>query len=186
MNLWRLRGLMFAGAALAIAVAGLAACGDDNSASGGGASTVAPTAVASNSAGGGGSAAGSGTDEQYLKDLCTAARALADANKKESVAAKTFNELAGKMAGPYENYAKAFAAASPPPDLKQWHDASVAKINAAVAVLSKDKNSKALDGVAEAPYSEFPDPAKGRLAALAPTMKQCNNLTFAGIAGDLR
>ncbi len=171
---------MVAGAALAI-LAGLAACGDDDS--GGGGSTVAPTTVASS---GGGGSAGTGSDESYLKDLCTAARALADANKKESAAAKSFNELAGRMVGPYETYAKAFAAANPPSDLKQWHDTAVSKINAAVAVLSKDKNSKALDGVAEAPYSEFPASAKGRLAALAPKMKECNNLTFAGIAGDLK
>ena len=184
MNLRRMRGLIVGGGVL-IVVVGLAACGDDASVR---YSTVAPTQTAASAGAGGGSAGtvGTGTDQQYLKDLCVAGRAVADANKKESVAAKSFNELAGKMAGPYENYAKAFAAANPPPDLKQWHDAAVTKINSAVAVLSKDKNSKALDGVAEAPYSELPDPAKGRLAVLAPTMKECNNLTFAGIAGDLR
>ena len=132
------------------------------------------------------SSAGTGTDAEYLKALCAAARTLADANKKESASAKNFNELAAKMAGPYDNYARAFAAANPPADLKAWHDAAATKLNAAVAVLTRDKNSKALDGVAEAPYSEFPDPGKGRLAALAPTLSECNNLTFAGIAGDLR
>ena len=132
------------------------------------------------------SSAGTGTDTDYLKSLCVAARALADSNKKESASAKNFNELAGKMASPYQNYAKAFAAANPPADLKVWHDTAANKINAAVAVLSRDKNSKALDGVAEAPYSELPDPGKGRLAALAPTLSECNNLTFAGIAGNLR
>lgn len=181
MNPLNLRSLIIVCVTLPV-LAGLVACGGDGS---GGSSTVTATQGASNTGGGGGSA-GTGTDEQYLKDLCTAARALADANKTESVSAKSFAELAGKMAGPYENYAKAFAAANPPADLKQWHDTAVTKINAAVAVLSKDKNTKALDGVAEAPYSEFPKPAKGRLAVLAPKMPECNNLTFAGIAGDLR
>ena len=148
--------------------------------------TATPTAAQPASGGASVSSAGTGTDAEYLKSLCVAARVLADANKKESASAKNFNELAGKMAGPYENYAKAFASANPPADLKAWHDAAANKINAAVAVLSHDKNSKALDGVAEAPYSEFPDPAKGRLAGLAPTFSECNNLTFAGIAGNLR
>ncbi len=156
-------------------------CGGD---SGGGGSTLPPT----QSAEGAGSvnSAGTGSDDQYLKALCVAARALADANKKESQSAKSFDELAKKLTGPYQEYARGFAAANPPSDLKERHDAAAAKINAAVAVLARDGNSKALDGVAQAPFFEFPEPARGRLADLAPKMTECNNLTFAGIAGDLR
>lgn len=127
-----------------------------------------------------------GSDEQYVKDLCSAAGRFADDLDKAfsgptpSSVADAFSLFLNSLGKPYEAFAVSFEKAAPPADLKEWHAKTAKDLAAAVkAVKEKKFESETLIG---SPIPAIPDGPRQRLQKIAGAASECEkaNLFEAG------
>jgi len=121
-----------------------------------------------------GSGGGTGSDEDFVADICKAGAKFAKAmdNLEKDLKNETdFTKIAEKAAGPFEDFAKDFAKANPPADLKEWHQDASDGLTAAVKGL-KDGDFAALGG------ELIPTPPEGaaeRISKAAEGNKDCED-----------
>jgi hypothetical protein len=147
---------------LAVFAAALSvACGDDSSSSSGGSSGSVKT----------------GSDDQYVGDMCKAFAAYATAMDKatkdlgsgSSVA--DVSKIMEQMAKPTEQLANDFAKMKPPADLKDWHTGATKSLKDAVSQLKDSKDLSGANAMSDIP--DMPKAADDRLAKLAADNKDC-------------
>ena len=121
----------------------------------------------------GGSSGGTGSDETYVAQICAASlkfnNALEAATKNMKPEDLSSADAVAKiLAGPFDDYLKALAKATPPKDVKPYHDGVIKAFKDAQEKLKKDPN--ALSGL------NPPDPpqaTKDRLDKVAAKNKDC-------------
>jgi hypothetical protein len=139
-----------------------AACGDDS---------------------GGSTSGGTGSDETYVAQVCAASlkfsKALDAAMAKLSPSDLAGDALTKALTGPLDDYVKDLAKATPPKDVKPYHDEIVKTFKNAIDQIKKDPAS------AETAFdtSNLPEPpqaVKDRLDKLAKANKDCiaSDFTF--------
>ncbi len=123
---------------------------------------------------GGGS--GGGSDSSYVASICTAQKKLQDtltAAMADPSLLTNPNALTDKLAPAFDRFAKDFAKANPPSDVKEWH-ASTSKQFADMA--ASLKSGKDVSQLFSGDGANFPDPPKAagdRLSKIAATNKDC-------------
>lgn len=172
MKMAKLRFWIVLAAVLAVAAVGLAACGGDDD---GGSKT----------SGGGGiaSSGGTGSDENYVADLCKASKDLQAAiTKMTADPSKLTDQDAAMKAfiGPFEDFSKSLAKAKPPKDLKDYHEQMVKTLNDTVAKMKKG-DATALQSLSGTDLPDPPASVKDRLDKLAAKNKDC---TDSGLFGS--
>lgn len=170
---------MWAGMAVFLGALLLAACGgggDDDTSSSSGTST-------GGSGGGGDSSVkvnnSTGSDEKFVADVCKAYKTFADdLSKAQANAANVKNEAdAAKLfSDPLEKLVAAFAKASPPKDLKEWHAAAAKQMSDTVASLKKGGDLSAFGDVAA--LADPPQDAIDRLTKIADKNQDCKDSSF--------
>jgi hypothetical protein len=116
-----------------------------------------------------------GSDDQYVKDFCTAQRdfksSLDEAVKE--VAAGGGSVDAGKIAEPYSQLAKDFEDMKPPADIKDWHNGASKQLRDAASRIKKEKS---LQSIGQDPLTGMPAEARERLRKVAQNEQACNGL----------
>ncbi len=153
--------------ALALPVAAvvlLGACGDDDD--------------SGDSRSVGNSGGGTGSDEKYVADICSAFKKMSDSLTKVTSDPSKFSDpkqVITQFSKPFEQLAKDFANANPPKDLKEWHKEASKTLNQGSAAIKKG-DFEALQSL-----GELPDPPKGadeRLSKIADKNKDCQDGNF--------
>ncbi len=122
--------------------------------------------------GGGGGGGGTGSDEQFVADVCKAGAKFQDDLTKLITKLTTIDseeEAAKEIAKPFEDFAASFKKAKPPADLKEWHTEAGKSLDQAVAALKKGDTST-FDGD---PFPEPPSGAADRLNKIAEKNADC-------------
>lgn len=189
----------FAAAVLAAGMLFAAACGgDDNSNKSGpfgnnsnSNSKSETTAPASNStaksnptqgSSGGGSVA-TGSDEQYVKDVCNAGTKLmktlqkVEASPTPSDPVKGAQQVFAALADPLDQFAKDLAKAKPPKDLADWHAETVKRLQATVKALKSNdfQNASNIFSDIADPMPDMPQGAQDRLDKIAQSTSECKD-----------
>ena len=153
-----------------IALMALAACGGDDNTSGG----------AGSGPGSSGNIA-TGSDENYVADLCKASKKFSDdlaAATKDPSKLQATDDI-GKLFGPpFEAFAKSVAKAKPPSDLKDYHSQLVKTLNDAAAKIKTSKDLSALSALGDGTIPDPPQSAKDRLQKVAQKNKDCTDSGF--------
>ena len=129
--------------------------------------------------GGGGGGGGTGSDEDFVDDLCKAgadfAKDLEDIG--DDLSAETDPEkISEAISEPFEDFANAFKKLKPPSDLKAWHDDASKSLDDVVDSL-KDGNLDA-EVLGDEPFPEMPKDAEERLSKLAEDNDDCQESDF--------
>ncbi len=130
--------------------------------------------------GGGGGGGGTGSDENFVSDLCKAGAKLSkdiDAALKDVGTSTDLTKIAEKITGPFEEFAKAFDKAKPPKDLQDWYTQANNGMKQTVKSL---KETKDFSGVTEEddPFPEMPAAAEERLTKIAEKNKDCQEAGY--------
>ena len=146
-----------------IALLALAACGDDDS------TTSGP-----------GGSSGTGSDEQYVADICKAGKTFADdlATITKDPSKLDPSNLGKVFAEPFDKFAKSVSKAKPPSDLKDYHSQIVKTLNDTAEQIKTSKDLSSLSSLGD---SEIPDPpqaAKDRLQKVAEKNPDCKDSGF--------
>ena len=153
-----------------IALMALAACGGDDSTSGG-----------PGSGPGGSSNIATGSDENYVADLCKATKKFTDdlAAATKDPSKLQGGEDIGKLFGePFEAFAKSVSRAKPPSDLKDYHSQIVKTLNDAAAKIKTSKDLSVLSTLGDSTIPDPPQAAKDRLQKVAEKNKDCTDSAF--------
>lgn len=121
-----------------------------------------------------------GSDEKFVGTLCKAGEQLSQDLTKvlgDITAETDADEIAKKFAEPFEDFSNAFAKASPPKDLKEWHSDAAKQLKAIVAQLKKGDAVETVSA-ADDPFPEMPAGAEARLQKLAAGNKDCQGAGF--------
>ena len=157
-----------------IALMALAACGGDDSTSGG------PGSGPGSSSGSSGNIA-TGSDENYVADLCKATKKFTDdlaAATKDPTKLQSGEDI-GKLFGePFEAFAKSVSKAKPPSDLKDYHSQIVKTLNDAAAKIKTSKDLSALSTLGDSTIPDPPQAARDRLQKVAEKNKDCTDSGF--------
>ena len=159
-----LRRLLFLGfAPVALGALALAGCGGDDDDDGGG---------------GGGSRTGS--DEEFVTDLCAALKDFNDDISEVFSDPESFGEdedkIAEAMSEPFRNLADSFDEMRVPNDLKDWHsDASEAMNKLADQLEDGNFDEASLE---EDPFEDPPQDVIDRLQKLADDNEDCQDADF--------
>jgi hypothetical protein len=119
-----------------------------------------------------------GSDAKFVGDICKAYKNFSDELTKAqaNIANVKSQEDAAKLFGdPFKNLAAAFAKASPPKDLKDWHTAAAKQLNDMANSMAKG------DMTAMENFATLPDPpqaALDRLTKAAEKNQDCKDANF--------
>jgi hypothetical protein len=182
-----------------------AACGgdDDDATSTGNATEASPTVKddgkasdatnnSSPTAKGDGKAADagpvSGTDKEYVKDICVAFNAYMDGALKafssDPSSAGDQAALVKKIGPLLETFAKEVAKAKPPRDVKKYHDELVKQTKDSSEKLKSGKITSLSElGQGVTPPKDLEPAIKARLANAEQDVKECQDGPLAGIGG---
>ncbi len=125
--------------------------------------------------GGDGDGGGTGSDEKFVADICKAGATFQEDLTKvfgELASADSEEEAVKLIAEPFETFAKAFKAAKPPADLKDWHSEASKSLDDAVKAL-KAGNTDAAIFEQDSPFPEPPASAQERLQKIADGNPDC-------------
>jgi hypothetical protein len=128
---------------------------------------------------GGGGGGGTGSDEDFVDDLCKAGANFAKDLDKigEDLNEETDPEkISDAISEPFEDFANAFKKLNPPRDLKDWHDDASNSLDDVVESL-KGGNLDA-GALGEDPFPEMPKEAEERLTKLAEENEDCQDSDF--------
>jgi hypothetical protein len=123
---------------------------------------------------------GTGSDEDFVADLCEIMKNFSDDLdnlEEEAEGAEEFDEIAELLSGPIGDLADGFADLNPPEDLQDWHEEASEELDK----LSDDLDSGELTEEAMSGESPIPDPpeeAAERLSALAEDNEDCQDADF--------
>ena len=120
--------------------------------------------------GGGG---GSGSDEDFVSDLCKAsADFLADIESAgEDIDPSDLDAASKAIAGPFEDFAGKFKDLNPPDDLEEWHNDASDSLDQIVQQVKDGDFESALGGTD--PLPELPDGPRERLGKIADENEDC-------------
>lgn len=117
----------------------------------------------------GGSSSGTGTDDTYVAQICSATIKFSDAIKKVNPADVQSADAAAKaITAPLNDYVTSISQANPPKDIKPYHDQIVKAFQDAQAKLKTDPN--ALQGFTP---PKAPQAIEDRLTKAATSNKDC-------------
>ena len=154
----------------AIALMALAACGGDDS----------TTSGPGSGPGGSGNIA-TGSDADYVADLCKATKKFSDdlaAATKDPSKLQGADDI-GKLFGPpFEAFAKSVSKAKPPSDLKDYHSQVVKTLNDAAAKIKTSKDLSALSALGDSAIPDPPQSVRDRLQKVAEKNKDCTDSGF--------
>ena len=137
-----------------------AACGDDSS--------------SSSSSGGGSTSNATGSDEQFVSDLCKATKAAEDAVTKAITNAGADEAKIDAALGPvFSDFAASLAKTKPPKDLLSWRDDGVKALNAIADKIKKGDKSALSSGD---PLPNPPKDAADRLTKVAASSADCKGV----------
>jgi hypothetical protein len=149
----------------------LAACGDDDDA---GSKANATTA---------GGSSGTGTDEQFVKDVCKAGSTFAEELRKAFVQTNAKDLATGLAAltkvlpAPLEAFTASFRKTAPPADLVDWQRDSAAKLDSALAALKAGRlDDPAFATIGRSPVPPLPAGADARIKGVAAKTAECKDL----------
>jgi len=123
---------------------------------------------------GGGS--GGGSDANYVAAICSAEKKFTDslqAVTSDPAVLTDANALTAKLAPAFDQFAKDFAKASPPSDVKDWHTATSKQFADMAASLKTGKDLQSLFSSDGAAVPDPPQAASDRLSKVAATNKDC-------------
>ena len=147
-----------------IALMAVAACGGNDS--------------TSSAPGGGG---GTGSDENYVADLCKATKKFTDdlaSVTKDPSKLKDPNDIGKLFAEPFDTFANSVAKAKPPSDLKDYHSQVVKTLKDAAQKIKTSNDLSALSSLGDSSIPEPPQAAKDRLQKAAEKNKDCSETGF--------
>lgn len=124
---------------------------------------------------------GSGSDESFVRALCEAQTELRDGIDEALAAASSQTDpqkTIDLLIPPLEGYVDAFEDASPPDDLKAWHDASADQLEAAVERFKQERTLASLEGFGDSPVPDPPAVQKQRLRQAATGVEECTGVAF--------
>ncbi|MCE7929476.1 MAG: hypothetical protein HUU14_05900 [Dehalococcoidia bacterium] len=154
----------------------LVACGGDDDDDGGGSDSGSSANIKT------------GSDEDYVGDMCKAFDAYAAGLTKAMLSMGTsdspdIEKMMKALVEPMEDFAGALAKMKPPADMKDWHVASIKSINDAVKTLKDSKDLESLDAIEDLgnfDMAEMPAGAEERLGKLAAKNKDCQKADLFG------
>ncbi|WP_322796396.1 hypothetical protein [Tepidiforma sp.] len=138
---------------------------------------AAALALLGGAACGGGGGGGTGSDEEFVADVCKAGAQFQkdlEAAFTKMASADSQEDAVKAVAEPFEKFANAFKDANPPSDLKEWHKEASNSLDDAVAALKKGN----MDAEIFSSDTPFPDPPAGaaeRLQKIAENNKDCQD-----------
>jgi hypothetical protein len=124
---------------------------------------------------------GDSSDEEFVTELCDAVVRLNtdfEAAVKDASAETDPAKAVERLVPPVEEFVDAFDDADPPEDLKEWHDASVAQLEAAVVKFKEAKTLASLEGFGDSPVPNPPAADKQRLREAARNVDECDSVAF--------
>ena len=123
---------------------------------------------------------GTGSDEDFVADICRAgadfSKALQEVFSDPSALADE-DKAIEKLSDAFEAFANDFAEARPPADLKEWHSESSKQLDDGVQQL-KDGNLEGGVFAGDNPFPEPPAEAGERLSKIAETNEHCQDADF--------
>ncbi len=165
---------------LAAAVLAAAGCGGSPQTS---ATATRPSPSTSATAG----ATPSATDAAFVNGLCRAGKQFSDSLTqvlKDPAVLNNPKNLVATLQGPYDQFAKAFAAVTPPPDLRQWHTDTVKALNDAASKVKQGQGLDQLFSSGTQLVPRLPTAAAARLSALVASNPDCasSGLNFGSLS----
>lgn len=154
-----------------VALMALAACGGDDSSSG-------PSSSGPSKSGN----IATGSDENYVADLCKATKKFSDdlaAATKDPDKLQGADDIGKLLGPPFEAFAKSVAKAKPPSDLKDYHSQVVKTLNDAAAKIKTSNDLSALSSLGDTSFPEPPQAAQDRLQKVADKNNDCKDAGFA-------
>ena len=124
---------------------------------------------------------GESSDEDFVAELCEASTKLSTdlgAAVKQASAETDPSKSVEALIPPLDAFLKAFNDASPPKDLKEWHDDASAQIEAAIAKFKAEKTLASLEGFGDSPVPDPPAEEKQRLRDAAGEVDGCTGVAF--------
>jgi hypothetical protein len=125
-----------------------------------------------------GTSGATGSDEKFVADICKAGKTFSDEITKLSSSITDPSKAADAFAKPFETFAKAFAKAAPPKDLKSWHDDASKSLNDIVKKLKGGDLEEAFSAFDGDPFPDPPKSASDRLTKVAEKNKDCKDADF--------
>ena len=122
-----------------------------------------------------------GSDTQYVADICKATKKFSDdldKVMKDAASLKNPDDIAKKFTGPFEDFSNAFAKAKPPKDLKDWHAQTSKNLKDLVAKLKKGDAATLASAFDSNPIGDPPKEAQDRLQKAAANNKDCKDANF--------
>jgi hypothetical protein len=129
---------------------------------------------------GGGSSGGS--DSSYVAAICAAELKFTASINAVMSDPKTLSDpkaltdptfLSSKLGASFDQFAKDFANAKPPSDIKDWHNSTAKQFSDMAAQLKSGKDMSTLFGATSPAMPDPPAEAQARLAKVAATNKDC-------------
>jgi len=123
---------------------------------------------------------GTGSDEEFVADLCGIMKDFSDdldGLEDDAEDVEDFDEIAKLLSGPIGDLADGFADLNPPADLKDWHEEASNELDK----LADDLDSGELTEEAMSGDSPIPDPPKDaadRLSKIAEDNQDCRDADF--------
>lgn len=137
---------------------------------------VAPMALV---ACGGGDGGGTGSDEDYVRDVCGAMakfdEGLDDLLGSSPSSLDEIEELTKDMGSLFKDMANDLDDANPPADAKEANDALVSFLKEAAETLESG-DIEAIDSLGEEPEFSLPEDVEARLSAVAEDIEECDDL----------
>ena len=164
-------------AGLAAVVLAAAGCGGSSSQAPASATGASPSTAATASA----------TDAAFVNGLCRASKQFSDSLTqvlKDPAVLNNTKNLIATLQGPYDQFAQAFAAVTPPPDLQQWHTDTVKALNDAASKVKQGQGLDQLFSSGTQLVPRLPTAAAARLSALVASNPDCasSGLNFGSLS----
>ncbi|MCC7364500.1 MAG: hypothetical protein IT303_09005 [Dehalococcoidia bacterium] len=124
----------------------------------------------------GGSGGGTGSDEEYVADICKGMNDFMEdfgaAFEDLDLESTNEDDMIDAFVKPFESLANAFEDAKPPSDLKDWHSDAVDALNDMVKAM-KDGDAGALENDALGDIPDMPEDVAERLGKIAEDNEDC-------------
>ena len=117
-------------------------------------------------------------DKKYISEMCAAIKPFnAAMDKADSQKFESGLELIKAVGGPFNTYAKAIAAITPPADLRTYHSKVTSDLTATAKALGEGRGLEGLDALAIATI-QLPPETLARLQRAAVGNAECNGSPF--------
>ncbi|PFG73220.1 hypothetical protein A9A59_0415 [Tepidiforma thermophila] len=120
---------------------------------------------------------GTGSDEAYVRAVCVATKTFGEETERyfsDPELVQDSEKLSKAIAGPLRTYVNRMAAAKPPPDARDYHEAAVRQLRTLLAAAERGEILQALRDFGDTP--EPPPEVEARLSAVAESIEECEDI----------